>query len=554
MSLSERIEVARGEQPAAIVIKNTRVFHLTTGDFENADIAITSDGIIAGVGQGYHGLREIDGDGLTAVPGFIDAHMHVESSLMLPQVYEGCVVPHGVTTSICDPHELANICGAKAFEFYHDSAKKLTMDLRVRLSSCVPATNDSLETAGASISADDLVQWHKNYPEAGLAEFMNVPGVLFKDPEVLKKIEEFSFIDGHCPLLSGKDLNAYASAGIRNCHESSLLEEAREKILRGMTVFIREGSAARNLQDLMPLMTLENSPFLAFCTDDRNPLDILERGHIDRMVARVIASGVSPLVAYRVASWSAARNLGLTDRGLIAPGQRADIVLLSDLHSCKIQKVLVHGVLADEISYDGVEMPDGDAFRNSVKCRKVTAEDFPMPTAAIQPVIGIEDGSLLTAFLQLPGTDPDVLPVAVLERHGRNGNIGHGLVKGFGLKKGAIASSVAHDSHNLCVVGTNPQDMAVAVNALRESQGGFVLACDGEVKALLPLPMAGLFSDQPANFIVDRIVALRYAIHDIGCPLHAPFLQLAFIALPVIPHLKLTDKGLMDVDQFRLLA
>jgi len=553
MSLAERIAVARGEKPAALVIKNTRIFHLTTGEYENADIAITADGIIAGVGQNYHGVREIDGFGLTAVPGFVDAHVHLESSLMLPVTYESCVVRHGVTTAVCDPHELANIFGTQAFKFYNDAAERLTMDLKVRFSSCVPATNDSLETAGASISAADLAEWHKKYPKAALAELMNVPGVLYKVPEVLKKIEEFDFIDGHCPLLGGKDLNAYVSAGVRNCHESSILEEAHEKLLRGMTVFIREGSAARNLQALLPLMTLENSPYLAFCTDDRNPLDIMEKGHIDRMVARAIASGVSPLVAYRVVSLSAARNLGLTDRGLIAPGQRADIVLLSDVNSCQISQVLVHGVLADEISYEGVDMPDGAEFRNSVKCKEVTAEDFPMPTAEIQPVIGIEDGSLLTAFLKLPGNSPDVLPVAVLERHGRNGNIAHGLVKGFGMQKGALASSVGHDSHNICVVGTNSQDMAVAVNALRKAQGGFVVVADGEVKAMLPLPLAGIFSDQSADAIADQMVLIRYAIWELGCTLHEPFLQLAFIPLPVIPHLKLTDKGLVDVDKFCLL-
>ncbi len=551
MDISERIDIARGLRKASMVIKNAQIFHLTDGSLETADIAIGGDGIIAGVGNGYDGEREIDGKGLFAVPGFVDAHLHLESSMMTPQEFERCALAHGVTTAACDPHELANVAGTAAFDYFFANAEKLAMTLLVRLSSCVPATD--LETAGAAINADDLAEWHARHPEAALAEFMNVPGILFKDAEVLKKISLFDFIDGHCPLVGGKDLNALAAIGIRNCHESHLLEEAQEKLRRGIQVLIREGSAARNLDTLIPLMTIENSPFLSFCTDDRNPLDLQENGYIDGMIARVIAAGVPPLVAYRVASISATRSLGLRDRGLIAPGARADIVLLSDLDSCKVEKVLVNGVPADEISYSASEMPSPDIFRNTVKCRKMTADDFRFDEKGDVPVIGIHDGNIVTDFLTMPPNAEDVLPVAVIERHGKNGNIGRGFVHGFGLKRGAIASSVGHDSHNLCVVGTNPQDMAAAVNALRESQGGFAVACDGVITGIVPLPLAGLFSDATSETIADQLRVLNKAVRDCGCTLQSPFMQLAFIPLPVIPHLKLTDKGIVDVDAFKII-
>ena len=551
MDLIERIETARSERKAALVIKNARIFHLTDGSFETADIAITSDGIIAGIGPDYDGERELDGTGLTAVPGFVDAHLHVESSLMTPFEFERCALRHGVTTAACDPHELANVVGTTAFQYFFDCAEKLTMTLLVRLSSCVPATN--LETSGATITADDLEQWHTLHPQAALAELMNVPGVLFKDKQVLRKIQSFDYIDGHCPLLGGKNLNAYLSVGVRNCHESSLLEVAREKLRRGMQVFIREGSAARNLDTLMPLLTLENAPFLAFCTDDRNPLDLKEQGYIDRMIARAIQAGVPPLVVYRVASLFAARGLRLFDRGLIAPGMRADIVLLSDFNACTVEKVIVKGQFADDVRYDPGKMPSLAPFRNTVKCRKMQPSDLTLDATGVCPVIGIRDGDLVTDYLHLPADAEDVLPVAVIERHGKNGNIGKGFVHGFGLKQGSIASSVGHDSHNICVVGTNPADMALAVNTLRDSQGGFAVVNHGLVTGHVPLPLAGLFSDAPAETIASQLLNLRKAVRECGCTLKEPFLQMAFIPLPVIPHLKLTDKGLVDVDKFRFV-
>ena len=545
------ISVALKRVKADLVIKNANIFHLTTGKFELADIAIV-DGLIAGIGHGYPADAEFDAQGKTAVPGFIDAHAHIESSMVTPRQFEQCVLPHGVTTVACDPHELANVVGEAAFEYFFSAAEGMDLDMQVRLSSCVPAT--PLETAGAAITADVLKNWHQRYPSAWLAEFMNVPGVLFEDPEVMAKLRLFDYIDGHCPLLSGDGLNAYVFTGIRNCHETSTVQEAEEKISRGMHIFIREGTAARNLDELMPIITLQNAPYIAFCTDDRNPLDIAEKGHLDSIIAHVIAAGVDPLVAYRVASMSAADVLGLHDRGLIAPGKRADIVLLDDLKTCKVAATFTKGKLFSPNEIPILDAPD--PFLHTVRCREVTADDFIVPKrGADTPVIGVHDGSIITDYLRMdPDKEEDVLPMAVLERHGKNGNIGHAFVHGFGMKRGALASSVGHDSHNLCVVGTNTTDMAVAVNALRQSQGGLCVAIDGNVAGLLPLPVAGLMSNLPHGVVEKQIRAVRAAAKLTGTSLHEPFMMLAFLPLPVIPFLKLTDRGLVDVQKFQIIG
>ncbi len=544
------ISVAQKREKADLVIKNANILHLTTGKFELADIAVVN-GLIAGIGHGYAADSEYDAAGRTVVPGFIDTHVHIESSMVTPRQFEQCVLPHGVTTIVCDPHELANVVGEAAFDFFFKSAETMDLDMIVRLSSCVPSTN--LETAGASITTAILQKWHERYPKAALAEFMNVPGVLFEDEEVMAKLRIFDYVDGHCPLLSGDALNAYISAGIRNCHETSTLQEAEEKITRGMCVFIREGTAAKNLDELMPVITLENSPLLAFCTDDRNPLEIRENGHIDSMVARVIAAGVDPLVAYRVSSMSAAGCLGLVDRGLIAPGKRADIVVLDDLRACKVAATFTRGKLFTPNSLIQEDIPE--AFLHTVNCREVTEEDFAVSNhGSDTPVIGVHGGSLITDFLRMdPATDPDVLPLAVLERHGRNGNIGRGFVHGFGMKHGAIASSVGHDSHNLCVVGTNGVDMATAVNALRQSQGGFCVAIDGKIAGLLHLPVAGLMSNQSFEIVEAQFMAIHRVLELTGTHLQEPFMTLAFLPLPVIPFLKLTDRGLVDVQRFKII-
>ena len=558
------IDQAQGNVKASLVIKNVSIFCLSSGELRRGDIAVCGDRIV-GAGESYDGETEIDGNGLFAVPGFIDAHVHIESSMIPPFEFERCVLPRGVTTAFCDPHELANVAGTRAIDFFMESARRMCMDLRVQISSCVPAT--PLETSGASLSADDIRRYASEMQSAGLAELMNVPGVLSKVPDVLEKIALFhGRIDGHCPMLAGKALNAYLASGVRNCHECSSLAEAEEKLAKGMQILIREGSIARNLDTLLPLITVANAPFLCFCTDDRNPLDIGAQGHLDYMIRHAIAKGADPLAVYRVACWSPARHFGLFDRGLIAPGYRADIVLLSDLENCAVAKVLKNGGVVDDTLFAARgEAPDPSEFLHSVRMTKVSPDAFRVCSSAAEtPVIGIRELSLITDHLtmELPfdgrekqcAPERDVAKVAVLERYGKNGNIGLGFVKGFGLRSGAIASSVGHDSHNICVVGVSDSDMALAVNALIESGGGFSAANRGEVLDVLPLPLGGLLSCRDFVSVERDLRRIHASVKATGCPLETPFLQLAFLPLPVIPHLRITDKGMVDVAKFDFIG
>ncbi len=558
------IDQARGLIKAALVIKNVDIFNLITGQCERSDIAIGDD-LIVGTGDSYDGEVEIDGRGLTAVPGFIDAHVHVESAMITPFEFERCVLPHGVTTAICDPHELANVAGTAALDYFLESARRMCMDLRVQISSCVPATQ--LESSGATLTVDDIRRYASEPLSSGLAEMMNVPGVLYKDPDVLSKLKLFrGKIDGHAPMLAGKDLNAYLTAGVRNCHECSSLPEAREKLARGMQILIREGSVARNLDTLVELLTVENSPFLCFCTDDRNPLDIEARGHLDYMIARAISAGADPLAVYRAASWSAARHFGLSDRGLIAPGALADIVLLSDVGKCLISTVIKSGkVVNDSLFASRPPAPDPSRFLHTLRCGKVTAASFRVgSTTPSTPVIGIRELSLITDYLQMElpvhngekrcVPEADIAKIAVLERHQGNGNISIGFVKGFGLRTGALASSVGHDSHNICVVGVSDADMALAVNALIDSGGGFAVAARGRTVDLLPLPIGGVLSDHDFETVAGELRRIHESAGITGCPLETPFLQLAFLPLPVIPHLRITDRGMVDVRKFDFIS
>ena len=562
--LADIIDQARGKGPADLVIKSVGIFDLTSGEMAVGDIAIAGDRIV-GTYQTYSGATEIDGRGLIAVPGFIDSHVHCESTLVPPLEFDRCVVPRGTTTAICDPHEICNVLGVRGLRFFLKCAEVTVMDLRVQLSSCVPATH--LETSGARLEAKDLLPFKTHPKVLGLAEMMNVPGVLNKDPGVLHKLAAFSDvqIDGHSPLLSSYDLNAYIAAGIRNCHETTSADEAREKLAKGMQILIREGTVSKDLAALAELLTTERAPFLALCTDDRNPLDIAEEGHIDYLIRAAIGRGVRPLDAYRAATWSAARHFGLFDRGLVAPGQRADIVLLEDLASCKVHSVICRGA---PVTPDRFRTRPDVALvgLDSVKLRPVTADTFHVPrgTGESPPVIGVRPGSILTDRLAInvssregglvADTALDILKVAVLGRHSRHGGVGHGFVKGFGIRHGAIASSVGHDSHNVCVIGCADSDMAVAVNRLIEIKGGFVAAVDGKVTAELALPVAGLMSDKPFEEVEQGLRKLRAAVSAMGTTLHEPFLQMAFLALPVIPHLRITDKGLVDVDKFELVG
>jgi adenine deaminase len=562
--IADIIDQARGKGPADLVIKSVGIFDLTSGEMAVGDIAIAGDRIV-GTYQTYSGATEIDGRGLVAVPGFIDSHVHCESTLVPPLEFDRCVVPRGTTTAICDPHEICNVLGVRGLRFFLKCAEATVMDLRVQLSSCVPATH--LETSGARLEAKDLLPFKTHPKVLGLAEMMNVPGVLNKDPGVLHKLAAFSDvqIDGHSPLLSSYDLNAYIAAGVRNCHETTSADEAREKLAKGMQILIREGTVSKDLAALAELLTTERAPFLALCTDDRNPLDIAEEGHIDYLIRAAIGRGVRPLDAYRAATWSAARHFGLFDRGLVAPGQRADIVLLEDLATCKVHSVICRGA---PVTPDRFRTRPDVALvgLDSVKLRPVTADTFHVPrgTGESPPVIGVRPGSILTDRLAINVSSRegafvadvalDILKVAVLGRHNRHGNVGHGFVRGFGIRHGAIASSVGHDSHNVCVIGCNDSDMAAAVNRLIEIKGGFVAAVDGKVMAELALPVAGLMSDRPFEEVEQGLRKLRQAVSAMGTTLHEPFLQMAFLALPVIPHLRITDKGLVDVDKFELVA
>jgi adenine deaminase len=561
--LERQIDQALGRSPADLVVRNARILNLITGELQSGDIAVCGS-LIVGVFDSYRGVEEIDAQGRFAVPGFIDSHVHCESTLVTPAEFDRCVLPHGVTTAICDPHEISNVLGLAGLQYFLDAARNTVLDLRVQLSSCVPATH--LETSGARLLAADLVPLRHHPQVIGLAEFMNVPGVLNKDPECMDKLAAFQggHIDGHAPLLAGRDLNAYLACGIRNCHESTNLAEGREKLVKGMQVLIREGSASKDLAALAPLINEFTSPFLGFCTDDRNPLDIYEEGHLDYLVRRAIALGAPLAAVYRTASWSAARGFGLADRGLIAPGYLADFLLLDDLESCTIHTVFRRGRRVTPDSFAGRTFPNPPGG-NTMRRQPVTAEAFHVPAPSpASAVIGLIPGKILTEHLQanLPyrdgrrHADPqhDLLKVCVLERHGRNGNIGRGFVKGFGFPDGALASSVGHDSHNICVVGANDEDMAVAVNRLLTLGGGFVAVRGGRILAELALPFAGLMSLEPFETVKQDLSALRTVVQSMGCRLPEPFLLLAFLALPVIPHLKITDFGLVDVDRFALLS
>jgi adenine deaminase len=561
--LEERIAQGRGDAPADLVLRGGEVFDLITGAMIAGDVAICGDTIV-GIGADYEGHEVIDVTGLILVPGFVDTHLHIESSLVTPFEFDRCVTPRGITTAICDPHEIANVLGLDGIRYFQAASEHTVMDVRVQLSSCVPSTD--METAGAEIGADDLKEVMGHRSGIGLAEVMNYPGVIHRDPGMMAKLRLFEggHMDGHCPQLSDRDLNAYCAAGIRTEHEATTAEEAREKLQKGMRVLIREGSVSKDLEALSPVLSDITAPYMCLCTDDRNPLDIAEEGHLDHMIRVLIARGASPLAAYRAASLSGAEAFGLRDRGLIAPGRRADIVAVGSLEACDARLVLCGGVVADDAAFAARETvaPVG---RQSVKAPTVTPQDFRHTgNRAETDVIGILEGKILTEHLheeiapqdgdKRPDPARDLVRIAVVERHGRNGNIATGFVRGFGLQGGAIASTVCHDHHNIACVGVDYDDMALAVNRLSEIEGGFVVVHQGRVLAELPLPVAGLMSLASFEEVRDRLEDLRAAAKSLGVTLHEPFLQLAFLALPVIPALKITDRGLVDVTRFELIG
>ncbi|MDE2647313.1 MAG: adenine deaminase [Paracoccaceae bacterium] len=561
-TLRREISCGKGDEVADIVLRGGKIFDLITGELLEGDVAIVGKTIV-GTCDHYNANKIIDVSGLTLVPGFIDTHLHIESSMLTPFEFDRCVTPRGVTTAICDPHEIANVIGLDGIKYFQRASEFTLMDIKVQLSSCVPSTD--METSGANITAAELKSVMNHSSGIGLAEFMNYPGVINGDPEVINKLNLFhsKHIDGHAPLLSGTELNAYITAGISTEHEATTASEALEKLKKGMRILIREGSVSKDLDALAEILTERTSPYICLCTDDRNPLDIAEYGHIDYMIRKLISKGISPLAVYRAASISGAEAFGLKDRGLISPGKRADIVALSDLEECNIKLVVCGGKPIDKESFlTRKTLPP--VARNSVNPPTIYTTSFcTSETTEETNVIGIIEGKILTDHLKenisivngdkLPDISRDLLRVTVIERHGKNGNVSNGFVKGFGLKSGAIASTVCHDHHNIISVGTNYADMELAIKHLSKIEGGFVIASEGKILAELALPIAGLMSLQPFELVQSQLSKLRRIAKNLGVTLEEPFLQLAFLALPVIPNLKITDKGLVDVNKFKLI-
>ncbi|MCP3960468.1 MAG: adenine deaminase [bacterium] len=568
MSLPELLAVARGEKPADLVLRNLRLIDVLTGEIRATEVAVAG-GLIAGVGSGYHGETEIDLGGRYVSPGLIDAHVHIESSLTPPSEFARAVVPRGVTTVITDPHEIANVRGLEGIRFMLRDAERVPLEIFVNAPSCVPAS--PLATSGASLDAEDLAELQGEPRLLGLAEVMSFPGVVAGDSGVLAKLAAFAgrVIDGHCPGLSGQALAAYAAAGISSDHESTSESEAREKLRQGLTLFIREATGARNLDALLPLVSLETERRICWCTDDRQPGDLLGEGSIDHLVRRAIGGGLDPMTAIRLATLNPAEHYRLSDRGAVAPGRRADLMVFEGPREPRAEQVYIGGQLVGEDGEPRFDRgtPNAGAMRDTV-CVDIDSVEFRIPMNGTTPsrevrVIGIVPDQLITeartatvgALGGFAAADPgrDLLRIAVVERHRGTGNVGRGFVQGLGLKRGAIAGTVAHDHHNLIVAGVDERSMATAARAVAEAGGGLAAAAGEQVLSLLPLPIAGLMSDQPIEEVREKMDELLDVSRELGSTLAEPFMALSFLGLEVIPSLKLTDLGLVDVDRFELV-
>ncbi len=566
MVLETLLPVARGERPADLILRNGTLVNVFTGELYVTDVAIAG-GRIAGLGAGYTGVREIDLRGRYLCPGFIDGHMHVESSMVTVPQFARAVVPRGTTAVVLDPHEIANVHGVAGIRYILDSRHGVPLSVFVMLSSAVPATQ--METAGAGLDADALAPLYAEDGVLGLAELMNYPGVVAGDPKVLAKIRAAQAarvpIDGHAPRLGGQRLNAYIAAGVGSDHESTTVEEAHEKLRLGLYLMIREASNAHNLAALLPVITPQNSRRCILVTDDRDPADLLQQGHIDHLVRTAIGLGLEPVTAIQMATLNPAEWFGLTRRGYgaIAPGYRADITVVDDLRALNVSHVFVGGEL---MARDGaliaeVPLPEPARLARSIQIGWERFPGFGIRAAGdYARVIEMVPGQIVTqqayervtvrAGQAVADPERDLLKIAVVERHHRTGNVGLGFVRGFGLRRGAIASSVAHDAHNIVIVGASDDDMLAALRAVEACGGGQVVVEQGAVLARIPLPIAGLLSDQPVEAVRDMVDQLHAAFAALGGTLEAPFMALSFLALPVIPHLKITDLGLVDVDRF----
>jgi adenine deaminase len=564
MELADLIEVARGDKPADLLLKNATVINVFTGDIEETHIAIVHSRVV-GLGD-YQAREVVDLGGRYVCPGFIDAHVHIESAMVPPNEFARAVVPRGTTTVVTDPHEIANVLGLEGIRYMLEMAKYNPLSIYVMAPSCVPSTD--METTGAALYWYDLQTLQHEPYVLGLGEMMNFPGVVNGVPDVLDKLRAFQgrVKDGHAPGLGGKSLMAYTAANIGSDHECTTVEEARYKLGLGMFIFLREASNARNLRDLLPVVNSHTSRRLCFCTDDRMPADLLDEGHIDHMVRLAIAEGIEPITAIRMATLNPSEYFHLHDRGAISPARRADLVVFSDLAAPRAEMVFRGGKL---VAKDGETIPWERPQRPTVLRSSMNVDwshlNFRVAADGCKVrVIGLIPDQIITEHLieELPTwedevmADPgrDILKIAVIERHLATGNVGLGFVKGLGLQKGAIASTVAHDHHNIVVAGADDGSMFNAVQAIAATRGGMAAAYNETILAQLPLPIAGLMSDRPIETVRRQMDEVLAAAKQLGSPLHDPFMALSFLALPVIPSLKLTDRGLVDVDRFELVS
>jgi len=564
MEITDLIAVARGDKEADLILSNARIVNTFNGSIERGNVAVCGY-MIAGIGEYTKAKETIDLNGSYLSPGLINGHTHVESSMLHPYRYAAAVIPRGTTSLVTDLHEIVNVCGLKGIEFYQACVNKLPFDMFFMVPSCVPATG--METSGAEITPEDVKKILELPGVIGLGEMMNFPGVIFGDPTVLQKIANAGgrVIDGHAPMVSGNQLNAYISAGISSDHECTSLKEAQEKLSRGLYLMIREGSTEKNLEDLLPLVTDNTYKRCILVVDDRSCYDILNDGDLNAVVRKAIRLGLDPVRAIQLATINTAEHFRLHDRGAIAAGYMANMITISDISKFKIEKVFYKGKLVAENGKLLSELPaPGKELTGTVNIKPFEIGALNIKTNKDSfPVIEVIPGQIITKkyageFKPVhgevkPDLERDILKLVVVERHKATGNIGRGMVKGFGLKKGALASSVAHDSHNIVAVGTNDGDIYKAVMEVSANGGGLTACADGRVLCSLPLPIAGLLSAEPLEKVVEQQIKIDSIAASLGKLPIAPFALLSFLALPVIPELKLTDKGIVDVIQFKII-